>query len=539
MTDAHQITLERELASGKFSRTYLARERAPGGIGRPIVVKLLQDVSGPELELTDRLKDESRLLAGIAHRHILRVERSVVLDGRPALILEYVNGATCQELMTALDRPGARANGAVVPRAVPLRAALTIGAAVATAMSAINRGTLDGEDAPLNTIHRNIKPANIMVSVDGEVKLRDFLAATFMHSSRTAETHGLYLGTVKYTAPERLSGRAATLAGDVYSLALVLIELLSGEVLPILPQREAGHLAFISERVDRISLPHLEDTPWGHEVRQQLKNMAAFQPTHRPTFRAVAYALGLLAGRASEPTIEAYAATVVHDLVRARDSKPATGELVGRTYEILPPRPSDIDSSAPEPPTPTAAGGVQHIPMAPFVASPAAHPDRESPGWGSAIPSGRPLVISLILASNLQMKENDGAFDILLSHGPNDRRAAEVLAAQLRNDGILPRLRERTGAIRAPPTGPSDQEGAPVAAILVGSLGLPSSEQAEVDAFLRASADAQVVVILLPDAKGRPALPNLPDDTLWVDFRMFDPDPYEALLARLTTPALP
>jgi serine/threonine protein kinase len=200
--------LLRELGAGGTSSVWLA-ERVDGGIQRKVALKL------PHLGLVDRgiaerIARERDILAGLEHPNIARLyDAGVDERGRPYLALEYVQGVPPDEY-SRIARHGLRQK---------LQLFLAILRAVAFAHARL-------------IVHRDLKPNNILISGDGSVCLLDFGIARLLlpdAAPRPAQTMvGAAALTPAYAAPEQFAGQAVTVATDVYSLGVILYELLTG-----------------------------------------------------------------------------------------------------------------------------------------------------------------------------------------------------------------------------------------------------------------------------------------------------------------------
>jgi eukaryotic-like serine/threonine-protein kinase len=199
--------LVRELGQGGMGSVWLA-ERADGSLKRQVALKL------PRLSwargLAERMARERDILASLEHPHIARLyDAGVDEAGRPWLALEYVQGKPIDAHCRDADLP--------VARRVDLL--LQVCAAVAYAHTRL-------------VIHRDLKPGNILVGDDGQVRLLDFGIAKLLDGERTAET-ALTLAagralTLDYASPEQVRGEPLSTASDVYSLGVVAYELLAG-----------------------------------------------------------------------------------------------------------------------------------------------------------------------------------------------------------------------------------------------------------------------------------------------------------------------
>jgi eukaryotic-like serine/threonine-protein kinase len=216
----------RELGSGGAASVWLA-ERADGLLQRKIALKL------PHLGLIDRglaerIALERNILAALEHPNIARLyDAGVDEKGRPYLAIEYVDGVSPDEYC-------ARHALKVRQR---LRLFLDVARAVAFAHTRL-------------VVHRDLKPGNILVTEQGEVRLLDFGIARLLHGDSAYKQYQTRAGaqalTPAYAAPEQFTGGAITVATDVYSLGVILYELLTG-CSPYSPRRRT--LSAIEESV--------------------------------------------------------------------------------------------------------------------------------------------------------------------------------------------------------------------------------------------------------------------------------------------------
>lgn len=316
-----EVVLRHELASGTFARIYCAEAHAPGGVDRIVSVKVLRAQWNESNELTARTRDEARLLARLRHRSIVRVEHLGQLDGRLAIVMEFVDGVDLHQLVESLRAEGKR---------IPPRAALKIAAEVAAAMDAAHFGIPYGLDKPLQVVHRDIKPQNVMVSVDGEVKVLDFGTARSVQEHRAAQTHQLRFGSLKYMSPERREGDRGDLSGDVYALGLVLVELLANEWLPMLPLDAEEHDEVIVGWVKRVAPPGMPNAAWGEALVELLSRMLAADATRRPLPADCVRLLRAFAEQAEPPDLDRFAAEAVIPVTRRLRPGDREGPLTGR-----------------------------------------------------------------------------------------------------------------------------------------------------------------------------------------------------------------
>ena len=272
MRERRQFAIQDCLGRGAFGEVYLAQMRQPGGLETRVAVKVLREDLASGSDAVLRLRDEGRLLARLAHPTILRVLDLALLDGRVALITEYVEGADLGRCWTSKPPLGLRASLQVIGR-------------VAAALQ-VAHGATGGDGRPLGLVHRDIKPSNVRIGRHGQVKLLDFGIAWSRAENREARTDSdLVVGSLHYMAPERFVSRRAAPAWDVFGLGAMLYEGLAEQ--RFLPDG-LGEAARLSTRRDRYipwlagKLDAVGETVSG-EVTDLLRDLLAFVPAERPS----------------------------------------------------------------------------------------------------------------------------------------------------------------------------------------------------------------------------------------------------------------
>jgi serine/threonine-protein kinase len=189
------------LAAGGMGEVWAARDLL---LDRAVAVKVLGGALAGDGRAAERLRREARAAGRLDHPNIARMLDLGEQDGRPYLVMELLEG---ESLAARLDRAGPMA---------PAEAVRVV-AAAADALEAAHRA---------GVVHRDVKPGNLFLTGDGEVKVLDFGIASA--AGEATLTTGDLLGTAAYLAPERVLGHQATAAADIYSLGVVLYELLAG-----------------------------------------------------------------------------------------------------------------------------------------------------------------------------------------------------------------------------------------------------------------------------------------------------------------------
>jgi serine/threonine protein kinase len=193
--------------------------RGPNGgvVGRPCVVKRILPELSHEREFVARFEEEAAIAVQLRHACVLRVLEIGCWEGRHYLALEYVDGVDLRRFLVARDKIGGL---------LPVGVALYIGYQLLRAL-AYAHSLCDSAGRPLGLIHRDISPSNVLVSRYGDVKLIDFGLAKTRIASVSTRPNVLF-GKIGYLSPEQARGGAVDQRSDIYSVAAVLYELLTG-----------------------------------------------------------------------------------------------------------------------------------------------------------------------------------------------------------------------------------------------------------------------------------------------------------------------
>lgn len=191
------------LARGGMATVYRAKDRR---LGRVVAIKVMHEGLGDDDDFARKFDREARAAARLCDSHVVGVFDQGEDRGRPYIVMEYVDGTTLRTLITR-EAP-----------LEPIRALALIEPVVAALAAAHSAGI----------VHRDVKPENVLISAGGQIKVADFgLARALTNQSATA-TQGLLIGTVSYLPPELVNGENAGPYSDVYSVGVVLFEMLTG-----------------------------------------------------------------------------------------------------------------------------------------------------------------------------------------------------------------------------------------------------------------------------------------------------------------------
>ncbi len=222
------------LASGGMAEVWRARADGPAGVQREVALKLVRGAPGGSADFARMLVEEARLAARLHHANIVQVIELVEADGRFALVMELVRGRDLARVVERCRELGVR---------LGLARAVGLGLEVAKALAYAHRLSVDG--APMGLVHRDISPANILVSYEGEVKLADFGIARVTGRLDLTDP-GTVKGKLAYMAPEQARGAPLDARADLFALGVVLWELCAGRRL-FARESEAATLAALLE----------------------------------------------------------------------------------------------------------------------------------------------------------------------------------------------------------------------------------------------------------------------------------------------------
>ncbi len=201
LDDRYEVV--KKLARGGMATVYVANDLR---LSRTVAIKVMNDGLGDSDDFAARFDTEARAAAHLSHANVVSVFDQGTDAGRPYIVMEYVQGFTLRQLIT---------------REAPMdpQRAIELLEPVASALAAAHGAGL---------IHRDIKPENVLISDRGQVKVADFGLARAVTANSNAATTGLVIGTVSYIAPELVTRGRADARSDVYSLGIVLYEMLTG-----------------------------------------------------------------------------------------------------------------------------------------------------------------------------------------------------------------------------------------------------------------------------------------------------------------------
>jgi serine/threonine protein kinase len=207
-----------KLATGGMAEIFLARGASTAGIERYVVLKRVLRERATDAAFVRMFLDEARLAAQLQHPNIAQVYDIGKLGDSYFFTMEYVHGETVRALLH-------RSHG--LRRPIPIASVLTVAAGAAAGLHHAH-GRIGMDGTPLGIVHRDVSPSNLMVSYEGNVKLVDFGVAKAAHQSVETRS-GTVKGKIAYLSPEQCRGRNIDRRSDLFSLGIVIWEMLTTE----------------------------------------------------------------------------------------------------------------------------------------------------------------------------------------------------------------------------------------------------------------------------------------------------------------------
>ncbi|MBI4822388.1 MAG: serine/threonine protein kinase [Deltaproteobacteria bacterium] len=296
-TEFGRYTIVKPVGSGGMAEVHLARQVGYGGFVKPCVLKRISPRFRDDERVLQMFLEEARISALLNHPNIVQTFDFGEVDGIPFMAMELVDGVNLLVWMKKRADAG---------QMIPLRSAVEIVAVLLDALAyAHSLADLDGR--PLNVVHRDVSPQNVLLSREGGLKLADFGIAR--HEARDQHTQGTVTkGKPGYMAPEASLGDAVDGRADVYAAGVVLVELISLEKFHT-ADTPFGGLAGIRKRVDerlgrrpQVPLPLVE----------LIHRLTAIDPDERPDAQHAAAELRAVAAELpkTKPLVEYLRATV-------------------------------------------------------------------------------------------------------------------------------------------------------------------------------------------------------------------------------------
>ncbi|WP_100403084.1 Stk1 family PASTA domain-containing Ser/Thr kinase [Bacillus sp. FJAT-42315] len=240
------------VGGGGMANVYLAKDVI---LEREVAIKVLRLDFANEEEFLRRFQREAQSATSLVHPNIVNIFDVGEEEGINYIVMEYVEGMTLKQYIQQFSP-------------IPVEKAIDIMKQLSAAMAFAHHNSI---------IHRDIKPQNILVDANGDVKITDFGIAMALSATSITQTNAV-LGSVHYISPEQARGGMATKKSDIYALGIVMFELLTGQ------------LPFSGESAVSIALKHLQtETPsmkrWNPSIPQSVENIVLKATTKDPFHR--------------------------------------------------------------------------------------------------------------------------------------------------------------------------------------------------------------------------------------------------------------
>src|SRR5829696_5240487 len=302
----------RKLGAGGMANVYLAEDQE---LGRRVAIKILNDRHAGDDQFIERFRREAKNAAGLSHPNIVSIYDRGEAEGTYYIAMEYLDGRSMKELI--LSRGPA-----------PPRIAIEYVRQILAALRSAHRH---------GVVHRDIKPHNIMVDGEGRLKVTDFGIARAEQAGGSQMTEaGSIIGTAQYLSPEQARGAGVDQTSDLYSVGIVLYELLTGSVpftgttpvevamkhLSAVPEAPSAKRNEIPHELDLVVLRALAKDPRdryqsAEEMDSDLERVASglsVAPATQEAATTILRGADLAAAAASEPTTIRRAPTAVTTL---------------------------------------------------------------------------------------------------------------------------------------------------------------------------------------------------------------------------------
>ena len=291
INDRYEII--KNIGEGGMANVYLAQDTI---LDRKVAVKVLRGDLASDDKFIRRFQREALSVSNLSHPNIVEVYDVGEEDGNHYIVMEYIEGKTLKQLLKK-------------------RESLTL-TEVIDIMTQLTDGISHAHESYI--IHRDIKPQNIMIEDDGRIKITDFGIAMALNATQLTQTNSV-MGSVHYLPPEQASGKGATVKSDIYSLGILMYELLTGNV------------PFKGDNAVEIALKHMKD---------KIPSIRKQDPSIPQSVENI-----ILKASAKNPRNRYDTAKEMHeDLVHCLDEEHANDKKIAFEYPE-----NDLDSTAPIP----------------------------------------------------------------------------------------------------------------------------------------------------------------------------------------------
>ena len=333
--DSYKLKIVRKIAAGGMGRVYEALQFGSDGFEKRVAIKVILEDLATDQEFVDMFAGEAKLVADLIHQNIVQVYQFGTIERTFFISMEYVDGVTVEQFLDRHEELGQK---------VPVELAVFIAARTSMGLHYAHEKTDATSGEPLQIVHRDVSPKNLMIDAQGVVKITDFGIAKAAHVMRDREGE-ILMGKLQYMSPEQARFEKTDRRSDVFSLGIVMYEMLAGQNIfnaedtlatldnvaqkPIPPIRTFN--PDVPEEVERFLMKALERDrskryqtaeEFGYDLQMNYLYKGSFGPTYQTLQK---YLKNLFPRfRDKEDTYRAYSDTL---MVKAGEVKGAAGEV--------------------------------------------------------------------------------------------------------------------------------------------------------------------------------------------------------------------
>lgn len=218
MASGRRYEVIKKLDAGGMAEVYIGRTVGVAGITKKVAIKRVLPHLAENKKFVSMFLDEARVGMKLSHANVVQVFDVGEEEGTYFIVMEFIDGVSLKDVIDTLKERR---------QVVPVGAAVQIAAEAARGL-AYAHAAADENGAPLNIVHRDVSPPNILISVQGEVKVTDFGLAKAASQLETTDP-GVVKGKFSYLSPEAVDGEMVDERADVFSLGIVLFEMVTGK----------------------------------------------------------------------------------------------------------------------------------------------------------------------------------------------------------------------------------------------------------------------------------------------------------------------
>jgi serine/threonine protein kinase len=312
-----------EIGGGGMARVHLGRVLGAAGFSRVVAIKRVHPANADDANYATMLLDEARLVARIRHPNVVPTLDVVNLDSELILVMDYVHGPSLAWLRCELAQRAER-----IPVPIVVRIVLDVLSGLHAAHQAKSE-----RGRPLEMVHRDVSPHNILISDDGAARLADFGIAK-ADGKMSLTDHGQVKGKLSYMAPEQLRGEQVDRRADVFATGIILWELLTGrDLFPVPPE---GFVAAVVQQVlaANVEPPSILTGTSTALDAVVLKALRADRAERFATAEEMASALEAASSAATQKEVAAWITDVARELLDKRAKLVARVEQMSAVHDV-------------------------------------------------------------------------------------------------------------------------------------------------------------------------------------------------------------